>query len=171
MKAYIYDNIHGDQRLPHDSRQEVSVDDLSQLGVEYFYLPKLSDVNNLATNRGYKNRDEIIVSPEALGPVYEEKVKSFFEEHLHEDEEIRYIQGGVGFFDVRGKDNVWVRVMLTEHDLLILPAGIYHRFTTDTSNYVHAMRLFKDEPKWKPLNRCPELEGNAARRLYIQNVK
>ncbi|PHH69687.1 hypothetical protein CDD80_6561 [Ophiocordyceps camponoti-rufipedis] len=134
MKAYVYDNIHGDQRLPHDSSQEVGVDDLSQLGVEYFHLPKLSDVNKLAADRGYKNRDEIIVSPEALGTIYEEKVKSFFEEHLHEDEEIRYIQGGVGFFDVRGKDNVWIRIMLIEHDLLILPAGIYHRFTTDSSN-------------------------------------
>ncbi|RDA83420.1 hypothetical protein CP532_4984, partial [Ophiocordyceps camponoti-leonardi (nom. inval.)] len=166
MKAYVYDNIEGDQRLPHDSGLTVSIEDLSRVGVRYYHCPSLSDVDKLATERGYKNRDEITVSPHALGSVYEEKVKTFFEEHLHEDEEIRYIQGGRGYFDVRGPEDVWMRVMLEKDDLLILPAGIYHRFTTDDSNYVHAMRLFKDEPQWTPFNRCPDSDQNTIRRSY-----
>jgi 1,2-dihydroxy-3-keto-5-methylthiopentene dioxygenase len=27
-----------------------------------------------------------------------------------------------------------VRIKLDKHDLMIMPAGIYHRFTTDTKN-------------------------------------
>ncbi|KAG5928594.1 hypothetical protein E4U42_000358 [Claviceps africana] len=134
MKAYLYDNLPGDQRLPHDSGRSVDVEALGKLGVLYYHLPNLQDVDKLATDRGYKNRDEVIVSPEKMGEAYDDKVRTFFCEHLHEDEEIRYIRGGSGFFDVRSKDDQWFRVRLEKNDLLILPAGIYHRFTTDEKN-------------------------------------
>jgi 1,2-dihydroxy-3-keto-5-methylthiopentene dioxygenase len=152
MKAYWYDNLpvclpaphsphhppltlyQGDQREPHDSGREVSPAYLSKLGILSFNYPSESDVNSLAASRHYKNRDVITISPSTMGDAYEEKVKNFFHEHLHEDEEIRYILDGGGFFDVRAESDEWVRIKLEKWDLMIMPAGIYHRFTTDTEN-------------------------------------
>jgi len=167
MRAYWFDNNPGDQRLPHDSGRDVTPEYLSKLGIKQFNYPNVEDVNELASSRGYKNRDEITISPNTMGDAYEDKVKSFFNEHLHEDEEIRYILDGSGFFDVRDNNDKWVRIRLDKYDLMIMPAGIYHRFTTDEANYTKAMRLFKDDPKWTPLSRGPETEENDFRKDYV----
>ncbi|KAF2993794.1 1,2-dihydroxy-3-keto-5-methylthiopentene dioxygenase [Curvularia kusanoi] len=167
MKAYWFDNVEGDQRLPHDSGRAVDPSYLANLGVLYHHIISQSDVDTLAAQRSYKNRDEITVSPSVMGAIYEEKVKSFFHEHLHEDEEIRYILDGAGFFDVRSEGDEWVRIWLEKGDLIVLPAGIYHRFTTDEGNYIKAMRLFKEEPKWTPLNRSAETDANSYRKEYL----
>ncbi|SPQ22412.1 e3f48cb1-26f1-486f-b98e-209a4c574f8b [Thermothielavioides terrestris] len=164
MKAYLYDNLPGDQRLPHDSGTALTPAELGTLGVLYYQIDSVVGVDALAAERGYKNRDEITVSPEKMGDAYEAKVRMFFDEHLHEDEEIRYVRDGAGYFDVRDRADRWVRIRVEKDDLIILPAGIYHRFTTDENNYIHAMRLFKEEPKWTPLNRSEDLDSNPYRK-------
>ena len=112
----------------------MSEEKLASLGVFYKHCPTIADVDAIAAERGYRNRDEVCVSPATMGAIYEEKVKSFFTEHLHEDEEIRYILDGEGYFDVRGQEDEWIRICLVKEDMIILPAGIYHRFTTNEQN-------------------------------------
>ncbi|KAJ2776264.1 1,2-dihydroxy-3-keto-5-methylthiopentene dioxygenase [Coemansia javaensis] len=170
MRAYLYDNSDADKRELHDSGSAVSEEELLAVGVEYRQLrgsveERLAAVEALCQERGYKNRDEINISPQMDG--YEAKLEIFFTEHIHEDEEIRFVMEGAGFFDVRDRADRWVRIFVEEGDLLILPAGIYHRFTLDTTNHLRAMRLFKDEPKWTPINR-PVADAN---RFHIEHLR
>ncbi|KAJ7118433.1 RmlC-like cupin domain-containing protein [Mycena crocata] len=165
MRAYYFDNLPGDQRLPHDytPSRPVAPETLAALKVSSWtipvgrYEPRLDEI---ARERGYKNRDMINVSKEGMGEIYEEKIKGFFEEHMHEDEEIRYILSGYE----------WIRISVTPGDLLVIPAGIYHRFTLDEANNIRALRLFQDEPKWVPYNRGAETEANPHRMQYLRSV-
>ncbi|KAJ7175017.1 Acireductone dioxygenase ARD family [Mycena crocata] len=176
MRAYYFDNIPGDQRLPHDYNpsRPVAPETLVALKVSSWTIPVKGyepRVDEIARERGYKNRDLINVSKEGMGEIYEEKIKGFFREHMHEDEEIRYILSGSGFFDVRETPtDAWIRISVTPGDLLVIPAGIYHRFTLDEANNIRALRLFQDEPKWVPYNRGEETEANLHRVEYLRSV-
>mmetsp|Transcript_16546 Transcript_16546/g.24819 ORF Transcript_16546/g.24819 Transcript_16546/m.24819 type:complete len:270 (-) Transcript_16546:192-1001(-) len=125
--------------------------------------PKLSKIRD---DRGYSYADIITVHPDHL-PGYAEKVKSFFEEHIHDAEEIRYIVGGSGFFDVRDTEDRWIRVHVKKGDLMTLPEGIYHRFTTDEADMIHAMRLFVGQPVWTPFNR--PCDDHVSRKHFVEN--
>ena len=166
VEFYYHDNkdTPADFTKRHNSGIPVSASDLEALGVKYYYVEDIEKLNKIAEERKYENRDQVALSLESFGgdlEAFDKKMKQFYEEHFHEDEEIRYVVEGEGYFDVRDKKDRWVRALLQPHDLLILPAGIYHRFTlSDEQKYTKAIRLFKDEPKWEAINRKENRESS-----------
>ena len=159
--------------LDHTTHNIISYWKLDASAYEY---PKISvpwdpkdavdpNLKKIRDDRGYSYADIITVHPDTL-PEYETKVKAFFEEHIHDAEEIRFILDGSGYFDVRNKKDEWVRIHIKAGDLMTLPEGIYHRFTVDEADRIHAMRLFIGQPVWTPFNRpCEEHES---RKKYVE---
>lgn len=176
VRAWLMVDVNptnNDVRLEHqlDPPKPFSLDKLLQLGVEYF---KLDPVNfeaegklaDLRKERSFSYQDHICISKESLGDQFEPKTKMFFEEHLHCDDEIRFFLEGGGYFDVRDDTDNWVRIECRPGDLLILPAGIYHRFTLDTNDYAKVHRYFVGVPVWTPFPR--PADDHPARKAYLE---
>lgn len=175
VAAYLFDNNNNvDFRGPHNSGQDVTLEHLGKLGVEYKHLTSQTAVDSLAQERGYKNSDVISFSPESFQNDESkmlEKLEMFYKEHIHEDEEIRYCLEGKGYFDIKDSlANQWIRVRLDMHDLIIIPAGIFHRFTVTSDNYIKALRLFQDEPRWQAISK-PEADQNPVRKNYMATLQ
>jgi len=160
-----------DQREPQQMtpNKPCELEELAKLGVLYWHLDADNYENDeeyksIRATRGYDYEDCITVSKEKLEN-YEAKLKIFFEEHIHEDEEIRFCIEGSGYFDVRSTNDEWIRIEVNKGDMIVLPEGIYHRFTLDQSNYIKAVRLFRGVPIWTPYNR-PQDE-NESRLKYV----
>ncbi|CAH0405166.1 unnamed protein product [Chilo suppressalis] len=172
---YMDDDTTSDQRLEHHKNPQEFIlleELLMKTGVEYFNLnvdTYMSDgvLDQLKKERGYTYEDEIVCSKECL-PNYEEKIKSFYSEHLHTDEEIRFVLDGSGYFDVRDGSDRWIRIAVSAGDMIVIPAGIYHRFTLDTMNYIKAKRFFIGEPVWLPYNR--PADDMPCRRQYLDKL-
>lgn len=175
VAIYYHDNLDTPENFTedHDSGVPVPEERLSEIGVFYRYIDNMEDLEKIAKERDYKNRDQIALNLDTFKgdqKAFDAKMAQFYKEHYHEDEEIRYILDGEGFFDVRDPEDRWIRAKLNKGDLFILPAGIYHRFTLSKRlQYVKAMRLFKDEPKWEAINR-DEGRNTEARLEYSKSV-
>lgn len=129
VRCWFMDDGDSDQRLEHHRTPEqfCTIDELfRRTGVEYFHVLEIAqltccqlehyrgsllqfpvdtyqkdgELEKLKQKRGYSYEDEIAISKDTL-PDYETKIKSFFTEHLHTDEEIRFVVAGSGYFDVR----------------------------------------------------------------------
>jgi len=163
-----------DQREPRQRSPEapVGLDKIAALGVLHWSGITGEDdplLEKIKKDRGYSYADIVHVCPEKL-PGYEEKIKSFFTEHIHYDEEIRYCMEGNGYFDVRDEEDQWIRIRLEGGDMIILPEGSYHRFTCDNKDYIKAMRLFVGEPVWTPYNRdAINEESDSSRLKYVES--
>jgi len=158
------------QKEPHrrSPNTPVGFHTLAALGVKHYIMNIENDTwktdgtfEALCKARGYITNDEVNLD-KTFPP---EKQAIFFAEHLHDDEEVRFVLDGTGYFDVRDRNDEWVRMLVTPGDVIVLPAGIYHRFTLDTAMKIKVLRLFQQDAKWVAINR--PREDNSARQKYL----
>lgn len=138
---------------PNPGQADCAVSDLHAVGVKYerlevdpvAYQPPLDE---LKAERGYVEQDVIELRPDT--PKLDEICAKFVDEHLHTDDEVRYVLEGEGIFDIRSVDDRWMRVTVEQGDLLVVPANLHHRFMLTERKHIRCVRLFKDSAGWVP---------------------
>jgi 1,2-dihydroxy-3-keto-5-methylthiopentene dioxygenase len=118
--------------------------ELDPLGMEAYQ----STLDTLKRERGYIEQDIVALQPDT--PNLEAICAKFSPEHLHTDDEVRFVLAGEGIFDIRDSEDRWMRVTVEAGDLIVVPKDRYHRFFLTEGQQIRCVRLFQDTAGWVP---------------------
>jgi 1,2-dihydroxy-3-keto-5-methylthiopentene dioxygenase len=108
-----------------------------------------SDIEKLKRRGGYVTADVINVNPQTPG--LDAMLAKFNREHLHDEDEVRFIIQGHGVFHVHPKDSAVVAIEVEAGDLIRVPRGTWHWFDLCPDRHIRAIRLFQDPSGWTPV--------------------
>jgi cupin superfamily acireductone dioxygenase involved in methionine salvage len=74
-----------------------------------------------------------------------------------------------GYEDVRDLDGQWIRIEIKKGDLIVLPPGMYHRFTLDQNNYLKALLLYQGIPCRIQFDQSPVTDSMEVRLVFSTN--
>lgn len=97
---------------------------------------------------GYVHQDEVALSPET--PNLEAICAKFVDEHRHDEDEVRFVLDGAGVFEIRSRDDRWMKITVERGDLIVVPKDRYHRFYLTDAQTIRCARLFTDPSGWVP---------------------
>ncbi len=104
-----------------------------------------ADIRRLAEEGGYKSFDVIRMLPD--NPKREELRTKFLDEHIHEDDEVRFFVDGSGMFYLHAGGRVHM-LLCEAGDLIKVPAGLRHWFDMGPAPRFCAIRLFTTPEGW-----------------------
>ncbi len=139
--------------LDDKQQTEIAAEQINDQGILYMQLPTSEaeyqeSLDKVKAERGYIEQDVIALTPDT--PNLETICAKFSPEHLHDDDEVRFVLDGEGIFDIRSTNDKWMRVTVTAGDLIVVPKDRHHRFFLTDSKAIRCVRLFKDTSGWVP---------------------
>lgn len=107
------------------------------------------EIDRLKATGGFVTADVINVTPETPG--LEAMIAKFNKEHIHTEDEVRFIVKGRGLFHIHPKDGRDVfSIEMNAGDWISVPAGTKHWFDFCQERTIRAIRLFQDKAGWTP---------------------
>ncbi len=103
------------------------------------------DVDRLKQIGGYKTQDVVRMHPDH--PDRKAARAKFLNEHIHEDDEVRFFVEGSGTFFLHIGDTVY-EILCDKDDLLSVPAGTKHWFDMGERPLFAAIRIFISPEGW-----------------------
>ena len=137
-----------------DNGQEVSAQELLRQGVHYEKISTASyqkDLDRIKAEWKYNSQDIVELAPNT--PNLETICAKFDKEHIHTDDEVRFVLSGEGTFDIRSQEDRWMHVFVEEGDFILVPANRNHLFYLTGKKHIRCVRLFKENPSWTPIYR------------------
>lgn len=114
-------------------------------------------IAELCRRHGYVQQDVVELS--AATPELETLQSNFWAEHFHDEDEVRFVLAGAGVFDIRSCGDAWLRIEVFAGDLIVVPAGRFHRFALTEASQIRCLRLFQRTSGWQPHYRTVNLRG------------
>jgi 1,2-dihydroxy-3-keto-5-methylthiopentene dioxygenase len=157
-------------RIPDQGRTLTAkndiVDHLSSIGIDYevwepghptspdapqeeILAAYSKEIDKLKARGGYVTAD--VVNVTAQTPGLDAMLAKFSREHLHEEDEVRFIVYGHGVFHVHPPDSPVVAIEVEAGDLIRVPRGTWHWFDLCADRQIRAIRLFQDPSGWTPV--------------------
>jgi len=147
-----------------ETGKEINAEELNSQGVTYRQLPTEETaykppLEKIMADNGYVTMDQVKMWPEM--PNFDALCQKFVGEHLHTDDEVRFVLSGSGVFEIRSLEDRWMKVTVEPRDFISVPANRYHRFYLTEEKKIQCVRLFKDPSGWTPLYRKDREQATA----------
>src|SRR4030095_2774340 len=107
------------------------------------------EIDELKARGGYVTADVINVTKDTPG--LDAMLAKFSREHLHDEDEVRFIVAGHGVFPIRPANAPVVAIEAEPGDLIRVPRGTWHWFGLCSDRQIRAIRLFQDPAGWTPV--------------------
>ncbi|CAG8602373.1 17775_t:CDS:10 [Acaulospora morrowiae] len=171
----------------------VTPEELANYGVLYWRIEgenSIEKIDEIAKERNYSSRDEQVGNVLSRVESHFQELNTFMkmkkfgiywmdlasltfavklDNNQHDHYGIKFEFYSLNDIQTTDSRDRWIRIDVEKGDMLILPAGIYHRFGLDDKECIKAMRLFKEKPKWTPINR--PADENPSRLEYLKSLK
>ena len=105
-------------------------------------------VSELMSDGGYRSADVVSITPELPG--LDQMLARFDKEHTHAENEVRFLVGGRGMFQIHGDNGQVFSVEVVAGDMINVPKGARHWFHVCEARRCRAIRLYEDMAGWTP---------------------
>lgn len=104
------------------------------------------ELDTLKARGGYQSADVIALTPQT--PNLDALLAKFDKEHIHTEDEVRFVVDGRGVFTIHGEDDAVFDVEVQPGDLLVVPTDTKHWFTLCDDLTITCIRVFTSTDGW-----------------------
>jgi 1,2-dihydroxy-3-keto-5-methylthiopentene dioxygenase len=141
------------------SERACSAEDLRAEGIvaeTFDPLAHAAVAQTIRDQRNWNRQDEVRLS--VSNPRDEALIAREVDEHLHVIDEVRLFLEGEGVYDVRSRDERWIRIWVSAGDMVVIPGERYHRFLPGANVQLRYLQIYSDRRALTPMYRVSSEE-------------